>query len=139
MSKVTTIGYQLHRVYQDGVQHDVRAERIKQLQKWGPQTHPDGTGPDGVFLGLPFPEVTKIIKNFVDDAAVDDESTWLGILLEEVFEAAEEKDLAKLRAELIQVQAVAQAWVEDIDQHGDTRQNRVMADALQDALDRRAL
>lgn len=139
MSEVTMIGYQVHRVYQDGVQADVRAERIKQLQKWGPQTHPDGTGPDGVFLGMPFTAVTRTIKAFVDAAADDGQSTWLGILLEEVFEAAEESDLAKLREELIQVQAVAQAWVEDIDQHGETREVSPIRDAMQDALERRAL
>ena len=41
--------------------------------------------------------------------------TWLHILREEVFEAFAEDDPAKLRAELIQVAAVAVQWVEAID------------------------
>lgn len=139
MSNITTIGYKTHRIRQDAVQHDVRLERVKQLEKWGPQTHPDGTGPDGTLLGVPFSNIAEWIKNFVDAAAEDGQSTWLGILLEEVFEAAEETDLAKLRVELIQVQAVAQAWVEDIDAHGELRDVCTMRDALQHAIERRAL
>jgi len=42
-------------------------------------------------------------------------ATWEMILLEEVWEALAETDPVKLRAELIQVAAVAVAWVEDID------------------------
>jgi hypothetical protein len=44
-----------------------------------------------------------------------DEASWLTILLEEVFEAAGEEDISRLRTELVQVAAVAVAWIEDID------------------------
>lgn len=37
------------------------------------------------------------------------------MLLEEVAEAFAESDDARLRAELVQVAAVAQAWIESID------------------------
>jgi hypothetical protein len=40
---------------------------------------------------------------------------WVDILEEEVAEAAAESDPAKLRAELVQVAAVAVAWIEAID------------------------
>ncbi|MEY9934267.1 hypothetical protein ABH926_008932 [Catenulispora sp. GP43] len=40
------------------------------------------------------------------------------MLLEEVYEALAEVDPAALRAELVQVAAVAAAWVEDIDSRG---------------------
>lgn len=42
-------------------------------------------------------------------------TAWDGILLEEVYEAMAEDDPAKLRAELVQVAAVACAWVQAID------------------------
>lgn len=134
MSVFTEVAYKLHKIYQDKVQHDVRQERIRQLQKWGPQTHPDGTGPDAVLAGRPMSFYATLLKNFNDNKTVGDHDyTWLAILLEEVFEAAEETDLAKLREELIQVQAVAQAWVEDIDKNGDLRGVYAMRDALERA------
>lgn len=40
---------------------------------------------------------------------------WRTILAEEVYEAFAETDPARLRHELVQVAAVAAAWVEDID------------------------
>ena len=43
------------------------------------------------------------------------EGTWADILREEYFEALAETDPARLRVELIQVAAVAVAWVEAID------------------------
>lgn len=46
-------------------------------------------------------------------------TAWDGILLEEVYEALAESDPAKLRAELIQVAAVAVAWVQAIDRRGE--------------------
>lgn len=98
---------------------EVQAEQYRQHAKWGPQSFPNGTGPDGILMGRPFAQYEQVIKNFVDRLAGEGESHWIGILLEEVFEAAAEENPAKLRAELIQVMAVAQAWVEDIDRkHG---------------------
>jgi hypothetical protein len=98
---------------------EVQAERYRQHAKWGPQSFPNGTGPDGILMGRPFAQYEQVIKNFVDRLAGEGESQWVGILLEEVFEAAAEPDVAKLRVELVQVMAVAQAWVEDIDlKHG---------------------
>ncbi len=73
---------------------DAKAERLKQLEKWGPKE-------------LPVME-------------------WLGLLMEEVGEAARELNQigpgsdaeaeARLRAELIQVAAVALAAVQQIDE-----------------------
>ena len=66
---------------------DVQAERRRQTDRWGVQHHAD--------------------------------YRWLSILTEEVGEVAkainDEEDIAALRAELVQVAAVAVAWVEDID------------------------
>ena len=41
--------------------------------------------------------------------------TWLDVLTEEFYEAMAEEDPARLRAELIQVAAVAVRWIEDLD------------------------
>ena len=40
--------------------------------------------------------------------------TWIDVLLEEVYEAAEEEDPVKLRAELVQVAAMAIRWIVDL-------------------------
>ncbi len=53
--------------------------------------------------------------------------TWAHILTEEFYEAMAEEDQARLRAELIQVAAVAVAWIEQIDRRrvnakGESRQ-----------------
>ena len=85
---------------EDNIYYDIRQERAAQDGKWGDQNH-------------------------VSDLF------WLPILVEEVGEVAREicelnhkrdvfpRDLAKLRGELIQVAAVAVAWLEAID--NDTR------------------
>lgn len=117
---------------------DIRAERARQDAKWGEQNHPDGTKPgviplyaaavagpnppgstlnaftlaDAEWLALAFKAAT-------DDAARVGDITWRHILLEEVFEALAEDDAAKLRAELVQVAAVAAQWVEAIDRRED--------------------
>ncbi|HEX2142998.1 MAG TPA: hypothetical protein VHG10_00680 [Glycomyces sp.] len=88
---------------------EVAAERARIDAKWGEQNHPDGTGD--------YPEIIEadVAKMVCQDAADDGRLDWLHILREEVAEAFAESDPTKLRAELIQVAAVAVAWVEAID------------------------
>lgn len=96
---------------------DVARERRRQDAKWGQQNHPDGTGP-GVywqFYDYPAAELAGIIRRATQEAFAQGKGTWRDILNEEVAEAFAEDDPAKLRAELIQVAAVAAAWVEAID------------------------
>lgn len=93
----------------DRVLQQVLVERIAQDTKWGEQNHPDGTGYDGSDRHADF------WRQRCQDAFADGDGTWGHVLLEEVFEAIAEKDPAKLRAELVQVAAVAVAWVEAID------------------------
>lgn len=83
-------------------------ERANQDAKWGEQNHPDGTGEY-------YRKISDAIRKRVDAKAAAGTTTWVGILLEEVFEAAAESDPQKLRAELIQSAAVISAWVEAID------------------------
>jgi len=106
------------------VLQEVAKERLRQMKKWGVQSHPDGTGPDtypldigleGNFKDYNAYDLAREFTDHTDDVFSGEDGTWTDILLEEVFEALAESDYDKLKAELIQVAAVAAAWVEDID------------------------
>lgn len=87
----------------------ISIERMRQDQVWGEQNHPDGTG------GYYAREDAEDAKVLCRDRAKAGTITWRDILDEEVKEAFAESDLDKLRTELLQVAAVAAAWVEAID------------------------
>jgi len=91
------------------IERAVRAEREAQDARWGEQNHPDGTGLLGDDLSA------QSARHTCQYAASKDAVTWRDILWEEVAEAFAEQDDAKLRTELVQVAAVAQAWAEAID------------------------
>jgi len=108
----------------------VMNERTRQDEKWGDQSHlPDGTGPSVRWYGssdLILWEKSASIAacDAKDRCQVHTENgtlTWLDILVEEVAEAFAEDDPTKLRAELVQVAAVAMQWIEAIDIRGDGR------------------
>lgn len=90
----------------------VAAERTRQEQQWGQQSHPDRS-----LLSHRRDASSQASFWKAENAyrAKVGHISWDGILLEEVFEALAEEDPAKLRAELVQVAAVAAAWVEAID------------------------
>lgn len=99
---------------------EVADERERQNVKWGEQNHPNGTGP--AKLPMPYGSgswsaavAAQNLTLLTNCAAQVGQCTWLHILREEVFEAFAEDNAAKLRAELIQVAAVAVQWVEAID------------------------
>lgn len=90
------------------VAREVIQERVRQDAVWGEQNHPNGTS--GIY--------GKSARYYRDMCSKKHDAgygTWLDILLEEVYEAAAEVDPASLRDELIQVAAVAVAWVECLD------------------------
>lgn len=91
---------------------EVSTERRNQDIKWGVQNHPNGTGPDAGWLGV---TAVELEDYFSASCKADEAGQWSSILLEEVFEAMAEHDPAALRAELLQVAAVAVAWIEAID------------------------
>lgn len=93
---------------------DIILERTRQDRKWGEQNHPDGTNDEMYARGS-----ANTAKAVTDRAAQDDRLTWRMILNEEVQEAFAEVDPQKLRTELIQVAAVAVAWIEAIDRRPD--------------------
>lgn len=84
-------------------------ERGRQDAKWGEQNHPDGTP------GQAHRMFADIARHNCDRAAERGEVTWTDILNEEFNELLAESDPAEVRAEAIQVAAVAVAWVEAID------------------------
>lgn len=100
----------------------VAEERHAQDMKWGRQDHPDGTSPDMEYgwshadgTVFTMAEVAEQAKEDCDFAAQTEILTWFDILQEEFFEALAEEDPARLREELVQVAAVAVAWIEAID------------------------
>lgn len=107
---------------------EIAHERVRQTAKHGDQKHlPDGTGPDGWlsmdghyirYHGIRRAELAEWAKARTDAAAQrggDGTVTFEHILTEEWAEAMAESDPSALRAELIQVAAVAVQWIEAID------------------------
>lgn len=91
-----------------GVLGEVLNERARQDAKWGQQNHADGTG-------APWWHAADKARRICEGRFADGEGTWHDILREEYAEAMAEDDPSRLRAELVQVAAVAVAWVEAID------------------------
>lgn len=88
---------------------DIAVERCRQVAKWGVQHRPDGTG-------CPVHRHAALdARDHCDFLARHGGADWNAVLMEEVCEAMAEDDPATLRAELVQVAAVATAWIEDID------------------------
>ncbi len=91
----------------------VRNERAYQDGRWGDQSHlPDGTGAD---LPASFRGATVDAQRLVALCVELGNLTWRHVLLEEVAEALEAPDPDALRGELVQVAAVAVAWIEALD------------------------
>ena len=90
---------------------EIQAERDRQDAKWGEQNHPDGTGPaHGHYLAD-----ASIARDRCDREHRAGRGTWEHILTEEYHEAMACEGVGSLRDELIQVAAVAVAWVEAMD------------------------
>lgn len=92
---------------------EIHEERQRQDAKWGEQNHPDGTGSAARVLDA------QHARNECKRQFAEGTGTWLDILEEEVAEAYAEADPEVLRAELIQVAAVAVAWIEAIDRRAE--------------------
>ncbi|WP_248960466.1 NUDIX hydrolase [Sphaerisporangium perillae] len=92
---------------------DVAVERVAQDAKWGLAEHADGTGPERT-------AAADRAKRAVEEAKAGQGVTWRHILHEEVLEAFAEDDPDALRAELVQVAAVAVKWIQALDQRGRT-------------------
>jgi hypothetical protein len=95
------------------IAEDVDAECGKQRARFGDPSYPNGTGRPGDR------EEADRLRAFCK-ANTPEEDNWRDILAEEVAEAFAETDTVRLRAELIQVMAVAAKWVAKIDRRGET-------------------
>lgn len=89
----------------------ILAERVRQLTRWGVQHRADDTG--GATLRVEADQAKRTCQ--AAEKFVKGGAGWRLVLAEEVAEAFAETDPGKLRAELIQVAAVAVAWIEDLD------------------------
>ncbi|WP_187138379.1 hypothetical protein [Cellulomonas timonensis] len=89
---------------------ELAVERGRQYAKHGNQAHlPDGTG------GSQAQALAGMARSDCQTAAAAGAVTFAHILAEEVAEALAEDTAAELRAELVQVAAVAVQWIEAID------------------------
>jgi hypothetical protein len=97
---------------------EVAEERARQDAKWGEQNHPDGTGAAHTLR-----DVAELDQDFAkrrcDQAFQQGRGSWEHILYEEFCEAMAEDDPVRLRAELLQLAAVAVHWIEAIDARGE--------------------
>jgi hypothetical protein len=93
----------------------IARERDAQDAKWGEQNHPDGTA------GAGRRTEARNATLWTNMQAAEKTLCWSDILEEEVAEALAEDDPALLRAELVQVAAVAVAWIEAIDRRKASR------------------
>lgn len=94
---------------------DVAEERLDQRRRHGTQYLPDGTGEawDDV--------EREAAQHRCDVASRSGAVSWRLVLEEEVAEAFAETDPAALRAELVQVAAVAVQWIEALDRRSRPR------------------
>ncbi len=88
---------------------EVTRERRAQDEKWGESNHPDGTG------GADRRAMAAAHLDLCASAFAAGSGTWRHILAEEFTEALAQDNPARLRVELVQVAAVAVAWIEAID------------------------
>ena len=90
---------------------EVAAERDRQDARWGEQNHQDlPVGPPWNTWSLLGAAIEALSRDQLHRGA-----TWAPILMEEVGEAFQARSRDQLRAELVQVAAVAVSWVEAID------------------------
>lgn len=93
---------------------EVGLERERQDEKFGHQDYlTDGTG--GARVNLQHTYQTMLEDARSQNDAVPNIATWESVLREEFCEAMLESDPDKLRAELVQVAAVAVKWIEALD------------------------
>lgn len=90
---------------------EVYTERLKQVEKWGPQTHRHSEGASDFWANKA--DEMKSVNAYYDRMGLD--NSWEAILAEEFFEAMAETEWDKRRVELIQTAAVIFAEIEDGD------------------------
>lgn len=99
------------------VLQDILVERFNQFRKWGEQNHPSFPA-DVLADPETWQKMEEFAKRICNAAEKQGKLSWMDILTEEIHEAYAAKDNAKLREELIQVAAVAVAWIDCLDRGG---------------------
>ncbi|MEV5140344.1 hypothetical protein AB0K71_05955 [Streptomyces syringium] len=100
---------------------EIDEERARQDARFGEQNHPNMSGDaerqcDARDMFEEWAQKYRDINaGHFDPRDTDRRLDWTGILLEEVYETLAEADPARIRAELVQVAAVACAWIAAID------------------------
>jgi hypothetical protein len=106
------------------VLNDVAAERGRQVRRYGDNDDlEDGTGPNVRWLGRycltesdPAKQIELSVRSdYEEHERENGKPTWMHLVREEVAEAFAESDPTRLRAELIQVAALAVSWIEKLD------------------------
>lgn len=96
------------------ISREFRAERARQDSTWGQQNHPSfRPGRTPAFLQGQMDSARKLAEHHAANGTL----TWDDILMEEVHEVRATDNLVDLRAELVQVMAVAGAWIESLDRY----------------------
>ncbi len=93
---------------------EVAGEWYRLEKKYPGQQHPDGTGPTVMldpFGPVDMHDLRVLMAKLSERDNADGNMTWLQVLLNEVFEAAECSDRVKLATQLLQVAAVAGKWL----------------------------
>lgn len=105
---------------------EMLVERSRQDKKWGVQNHPSIIDPDrwGAHYDYGIPSEAAA-KQACDDAAKFGEQTWASIAIEELSESVYAVNDELRREELIQLAAVALAWIECIDRRESERSGAV--------------
>lgn len=99
----------------------VREERARQFAQYGDNSDlEDGTGPLKPWLSplrqsAAYEIERELRKEYLNHEAAHGKPTWMHLIREEVAEAFMEDDPARLRAELLQVAALAVSWIEKLD------------------------
>lgn len=88
---------------------EVRAEHVRQIAKWGVQHREDGADP------FTYRDIAVRARENFQNAEANGGATWHRTLDRPFFEAISRTDPAALRAALVEVAAVACAWIQDID------------------------
>lgn len=104
-------------LYDETVYDKIKKERDRQDAKWGPQDHPSFTEWAQGY-GIPSENDAKVA---CDAAFGVGQGTWSHILIEELAEAVFADNEQKRKEELIQVAAVAIAWIESIERNEKNR------------------
>ena len=94
---------------------EILEERKRQHQTHGEQNWPSGTGAPY------FSTLRQHYQTDCDYAFEHGLGTWVHILQEELYEVLAESDPKRIRAELIQLAAVAVQWAECIDRNQSER------------------